>query len=95
MLQIVQLAPEAVGLRKDVAKRRSMLLFQTLEYREPVLELLQPLGGRIDVRRIRSKEEREIFELRLDPVARLQVRDKSRVDRRELGDAFPDGPHSR
>src|SRR5207302_3918121 len=40
--------------------------------------------------RVAPKEEGQVLELRLDAVARLEVRLKSRIERRELGDATPD-----
>ena len=74
MLKVVQVLPQRRGLRDDVVQARPVLLLQTLDQREPVLDLLETLGRGIDSGGIRAEEEREVLELRLDDVAGLQVR---------------------
>ena len=56
----------ACRLRDHVGERRAVLLLQTLEQREAILDLLQPRRRRVDAPRVGAQEEREILELRLD-----------------------------
>ena len=72
------------------SRRRTVLLLQTLEQREPVFDLLEPLGRGVDPGGVRAQEEREVLELRLDDVARLEVRREAAVDRRQICQALPD-----
>jgi hypothetical protein len=72
-----------------------VLLLQTLEQREAILDLLQARRGRVDVLRIRAQEEREILELRLDRVARVEVGRELRIERGELADASSRRPERR
>ena len=64
----------ASRLRDDVVERRPVLLLQTLEQREPVFDLLEPLRRGVDAGGVRAEEEREVLELRLDDVAGVEVR---------------------
>src|SRR6185503_9204818 len=79
-------------MRDRVFKRAAVLALEPLDQREPIFDLLQTLRRRIDAGREVAKCEREIIELGLDAVARVEVRREARIDRRELADAFPDSP---
>ena len=67
-----------------------MLAFQTLEQREPFLDLLKLGRRRVDPVGIPAEEQREIFELRLDAVAGLEVGPELRFELREFGHPPPD-----
>ena len=95
VLDVVQLAAEVGCLGDDVGERRAVLLLQTLEQREAVLDLLEPRRRGVDVLRVGAQEEREVLELRLDRVARLDVGRELRVERGELADLLPHRPERR
>jgi hypothetical protein len=76
--------------RQHLGQRRSVLALQTLEQGEPVLHLLQPRGRRVDSRGVRSQEVREVLELRLDAIARLDMRREARVERAQILEPLPD-----
>ena len=78
-------------VRDHVVQRRTVLPLQPLEQRQAILDLLQPPGRRIDAVGVVAEEERQVLELRLDGVARLEVRRRARVERGELADPLPDG----
>ena len=90
-----QLAPQRVAPRDDVGQRRPVLPLQPLEQRQPILDLLQPRRRRLDAVGVAAQEDREILELRLDAVARVQVRLELRIERRQLADAAPDAAERR
>ncbi len=89
MRDVVQLTPQIGGLRDHVRERRSVLLLQTLEEGEPILDLLEARRRSVDVLRVGSQEEGEVLELRLDRLARLDVRSELRVQRGKLADLLP------
>ena len=47
-------------------------------------------GRRVDAVGVAAQEERQVLELRLDAVARLEIRRELRIDRRQLADPLPD-----
>ncbi len=95
MLEVGQVPAQGVAPCARVGQRRPVLPLDPLEQREALLDLLQPRRRCIDAVAIAPQEVREILELRLDAVARVQVRLEPGIDRRELADAFPDGAESR
>ena len=95
LLQLVQLAPERVAPRDDLAERRPVLALQAIEKGQPLLDLLQAGRRRFDAVGVPPQEQREILELRLDAVARVQVGLKLRVERRQLRHAAPDMAEAR
>src|SRR5688572_32048593 len=68
----------------------AMFSFQPFDQREAVLDLLQPAGRRVQTVDDVPQREREVLELRLDVVSRIEMRCESRIDRSELADPLPD-----
>ena len=68
----------------------AVLPLQTLDQGQPVFHLLQPLRRGVDAVGKVTQRERQVFELGLDAVARIQVRRESRVDGSQLPHPFPD-----
>src|SRR5205814_8147723 len=62
---------------------------------ETLLDLLQMRGRRFDPFGVAAEKSGEILELRLDAVARIDIRMKLRIERCQLRDAPPDAPESR
>src|SRR6476661_8586085 len=89
MLEVSEFPPQAVAACDDVGQSRAVLPLQAFEQREPILGLLQLCRGRLDAVCIPAQEEREILELRLDAVTRLEVRQEFRVERRQLANPPP------
>ena len=54
-----------------------MLPLQPLEQRQPLLDLLEPARRRVDPLAEVTQREREIFELRLDRLALLEIAARS------------------
>ena len=86
----VALAGERRALVDRVLQRGPVLVLDPLEQREPIFDLLQLRGRRIDPVGVAAQEERQVFELRLDPVAGIDVRRKLRIDDGQLADTLPD-----
>jgi len=57
---------------------------------QPIFDLLQPRRRCVDLVAVATQQEGQVFELRLDTVAGLEVRRKPRVDGRQLADPLPD-----
>ena len=95
MLEVGHFPPEGVAPCARLGQRRSVLPLDSLEQREALLDLLQPARRGIDTVAITAQEIREIFELRLDAVPRVEVRLESGVERRELANPFPHGAELR
>ena len=74
LLQILQLASKRVAPRYHLGERRAIFALQSIEKRQPLLDLLQPGRRGFDPVGVPAQEQREILELRLDAVARLDVR---------------------
>src|SRR5207253_2201202 len=72
------------------AERRAVFALQTIEQRQPVLDLLETRRRRLDAVGVSPQEQRKVFELRLDAVARVEVGLELRVERRQIRDAPPD-----
>src|SRR6185436_4705018 len=66
-----------------------VLLLQTLEGGEAILDLLQARRRGVDVLRVRAQEERQVLELRLHLLARLDVGGELRIEGGELADLLP------
>ena len=80
----VELRPHGAPVAPmHVGERRAVLPLQPLEQRQPVLDLLQARGRRVDAGGVAAEERGEVLELRLDRVARVEVR------RRTAGRARP------
>ena len=85
----------ASRLRNDIAKRRAIFPLEPLEQRQPVFDLLEPCRRGFDVVSVAPQKEREILELRLDSVARLEIRLERRIQRGELCHPPPDAAEVR
>ncbi len=70
----LDLDAQGLAALDDVGQRRPMFALQPLEQREPVFDLLQPGRRRLDAVGIAAQVQGEILELRLDAVARVEVR---------------------
>jgi hypothetical protein len=86
---------EGVTLGDDIGERRPVFALQTLEQRKPILDLLQPGGRGFDRVGIAAQEQGEIFELRLDAIASLEVGVELRVERGQFGHPPPDASQIR
>jgi hypothetical protein len=86
----VALARQHGATLDDIVEGRSVFALQPLEQREPVLHLLQASRRCVDAVGVASKKERQILELRFDPITRFDIRRKLRIDRGELSNALPD-----
>ena len=95
MLERIELGGQRRARGDDVGQRRAVLALQPLEQREPVLDLLQRRRGRVDAVGVDPQGVRQILELRLDAVPRLEVRDEPRIERRQLADPAPDVAQAR
>ena len=95
VLDVVQLAAQALGGCEDVVERRTVLLLQTLEGGEPIFDLLQARRRGVDVGGVGAQEERQVLELRLHGLARFEVRREPRVQRGEIADLAPDDAERR
>ena len=73
----------------DLLQAWPVLPLQALEQRQAILDLLQPLGGRVDPVRIGAEKECEILELPFDALAGIDVWSELRIDRGELTHPLP------
>ncbi len=80
---------QRVAPRDGVLEPRTVLAFDPFEKSEPVLDFLQLCRRRLDPVRIPAEEPRQILELRLDAVARVEIGLKLRVHARELANPPP------
>ena len=94
MFQRVELLRERVLGGDGIGQRRSVFLLQAFDQRQTVFHFLQFGWGRVDVFAVGAQTEGEIFQLRFDGVARLQVRLKRRIQLSQFGDPLPDQPQA-
>ena len=87
---VVELPRERRRCRDHVVERRPVLLLQTLEHREPILDLLQPRRRRVDRRGYERRKYARSSSCDLTASRAAQVRRELRVDRGELADLLPD-----
>ncbi len=66
-----------------------MLALQSLQQGKALLDLLETCRRGLDAVRVASEKARQVLELRLDAVARLEVRLELRLERRQLRDTPP------
>ena len=81
--------------RDNVAKGRTKFALEPLEQRKALFHVLQFRRRGVDLVDIAAQKDRQVLELRLDRVARIEVRLKLRVDRGQFADAPPDMPQAR
>ena len=83
-------APQRLAPGDHVGQRRTVFPFQPLQQRQPVFDLLQ--AGRRGFNRVGVAAEKsgQILELRLDAVARVEIRLEARIEAGELRDTAPD-----
>src|SRR6476469_8313382 len=77
------------------AERWSVFLLESLERGEAVLDVLKALRRGIDPGRVGTEEEREVLELGLHPVLRLEIRREPDVDASQVVQALPHGREGR
>ena len=74
-----------------VGERGAVLPLQPLQGGQPLLDLLQPGRRGVEAVGVVPQEEREVLELRLDAVPRLDMRLETGVHGSQVGDLPPDG----
>ncbi len=89
VFELRHLLAQRIALRDDVLQTRTEFSLQALEERQALLDLLKPRRGRVDVVGIAAQEEREVFQLCLDPVACVEVRAEPRIERRKIRNPAP------
>ena len=90
LIELVQFAPHAVPARNDIGQRRAVFALHPLELRQPLFYLLQVASRGVNPIGVAAQKQREILELRLDAVARVDVRNELRIERREFPHSPPD-----
>jgi hypothetical protein len=90
MPERLELVCESIARVDDISQRRSIFPLQSLDERQAIFNLLQLRRRRIDSLAIQSQAHRQILELRLNRVARLQMRPEHGIDIGKLGHPFPD-----
>src|SRR5688500_7689143 len=88
--QQVAFAAQRVARRNDVLEPAAVLPLETIQQRQALLDLLQPRRRGVHAVGVAAEEERQVFELRLDAVAGVQVAGELRIDGRQLADTLPD-----
>src|SRR5687768_16247384 len=76
-------------MRDGVVEGSAVFALEPLDQREAIFDLLQAAGRGIDAVGEAAKGKRQVFELRLDAVAGVEVWREPRIDRRELAHALP------
>ena len=93
--KVRQLGAERVSTRETLGQCRSILTLHALEHREAIFDVLQLRRRGIDPFGVSSEEQRQVFELRLDAVLRLEKWLEPGVERGQIGDAPPDTAEAR
>ena len=91
MLQAIELARQRLSLSNDVGQHRTVFALQSLDQRESIFDFLQPRGRSVDTFTVAAQDHRQIFELRLDGLARSRMRLEYGIDLCELCHALPNG----
>src|SRR5262249_40272559 len=88
--QIGELSTQSIAPRDHLRQRWPIFALQPLEQRQPLLHLLQALRRRIDSVGVLAEKASQIFELRFDAVARLEIGPELRIEGRQFRDSTPD-----
>ncbi len=94
-IEVDQFPPERVPPLDDIGQRGAVFPLQAFEQGEALFHLLQPRGRCFDAGHVLPEKSGEVFELRLDAVARVEIRLELRIEGRQLRHAAPDVPEAR